>query len=142
MNDANASLALAQGDALALQQMRIGSMAIGSMRAAYGASGVRQDTGSPLDALSASAAQAQLDVENVRYNAVLKSMGLSNSADLDRMRASNAMSNGLYTAAGRAILGGSRAYAMAKEPTGAGTPIPVYGHAQNLSYAPDALPQE
>jgi hypothetical protein len=122
--------------------MRIGSMAMGNMRAAYGASGVRSDTGSPLDALAASAGQAQLDVENVRYNAVLKSRGLSNSADLDRMRAANAMSSGLYTAAGKAILGGSKAYAMFNEPTGAGTPIPVYGHAQNLSYAPGALAGE
>lgn len=126
VNDANAALALQQGEQLALQTARIGSRTLGSMRAGYGASGVRTDTGSPLDALAASAGQAQLDVENVRYNALLKSRGLSNSADLDRARAANASRTGLYSAAGQALLGGGKAYEIYT--SGAGTPIPVYGY--------------
>lgn len=124
----NASIATQQGDADALQQRRVNELRMGSVRAGYGASGVSNE-GSPLDVLSSSAAQAELDVQNIKYGASLKALGYSNTATLDQSRASAAQTNGLYGAAAAALTGGAKAYGSYT--TGTGTPMPMAGNGQS-----------
>jgi hypothetical protein len=122
INDQNAVVAQSQGKADAFQQEQIGYRSLSAIRAATGASGL-QMTGSPLDVLSSSASQAELDVQKVKYNASLKALGYTNNAALDRNRAKNAEISGLFGAASTSLIGGSRAAGM--RAIGAGTPIPV-----------------
>jgi hypothetical protein len=125
MNQQNAQIATQQGEAQALQQRRINELRMGTIRAGYGASGVIGGEGSPLDVLSSSAEQAELDVQNIKYNAGLKAMGYGNSAALDQSRADGASSGGLYTAASKAILGGAKAFDTFSQ--GSGQQFPDYG---------------
>lgn len=125
LNQQNAQIATQQGDAQAIQQRRLDEMRMGTIRAGYGASGVVGGEGSPLDVLSSSAAQAELDTQNVIYNSRLKAMGYTNNAILDQSRAAAASSKGLYGAASAALIGGTKAYGMYT--AGTGTQIPSYG---------------
>lgn len=124
INARNAEIATQQGNADAAQQKRINELRMGSIRAGYGASGVGAE-GSPLDVLASSAAQGELDVQNIKYNASLKSMGYTDNAGADQARASGAMSSGIYNAAGIALSGGTKAYGMYT--SGTGTKIPTFG---------------
>lgn len=124
--DQNAGLALAQGEADVVQQRRLGELRMGRIRSGYGASGIRSDSGSALDVLEDSAAQAKLDEQNIRYGAMLRARGFNISADLDRRRASSASSGGLFSAAGAALLGYARMQQMEKSTPGTGSTIPYY----------------
>lgn len=139
VSERNAGIARQQGAAEAEQTRRMNALRIGSIKAGYAASGVQQE-GSVLDVLESSVSQAKLEEQNVMYNAELRAMGFSDSAALSRSQASSARSSGLYDAAGKAILGGAKAYDMfnnkpdgakaydtSNNKPGAGTPIPFYG---------------
>ncbi|MES2348491.1 MAG: hypothetical protein V4641_13090 [Pseudomonadota bacterium] len=122
----NATVATSQGEADAVQQRRVNELRMGTIRASYGASGLTME-GSPIDVLSSSAAQAELDVQNIKYNAALKAQGYTNNATLDNMRAEgasaaagSASSNGMFGAAAAGLSGGVKAFNMFK---GTGTPI-------------------
>lgn len=88
--DQNAAITTQQGEAAAQMQGRAAARAQGSAIAAYGASGVQTDSGSALDVLADSAAQATLDNLTTKYNYALKSQSYSNQAALDRSSAGNA----------------------------------------------------
>lgn len=117
--DRNATVATQQGEVAAEQQRRVNQMRLGSIQAGYGASGVTME-GSPLDVLAESASQAELEAQNIKYNASLKAMGYGDQAALDRSSAANAETAGMYSAAGSLLTGYGRYKAM-----GTGTPIPV-----------------
>lgn len=123
MAERNATIARQQGEADMLQAQRVNAMRLGSIKAGYGSSGLTLE-GSPLDVLESSAAQAKLDEQNIMYGANLRAQGFSESANLYRSQASQARSGGLFDAAGKAILGGARAYESWR---GTGTPVPMYG---------------
>ena len=127
IDEQNALIAEQQGAAAVVTQRRFSDMARGQIAANYGASGVRTDTGSPLDVLEASAAQAKLDTQMIGYNTALQVRGFKTSAELNRRRARSGESAGLYSAAGQGILGGVKAYGML--PPGAGTKIPNYSYS-------------
>jgi hypothetical protein len=108
--DQNAQVANAQGAAAAEAQERDSKRRIGSMLAAYGASGVQTDTGSPTDVLADSARSASLDNLTIKYNAKLRAMGLEAQAGLDRSTASNATQAGYINATSAVLSGASKAY--------------------------------
>lgn len=119
MNARAAGISLQQGEAAAVQQGQINYRRLSGIKAAVGASGLTMD-GSPLDILESSAAQAELDTQNIRYNARLKSLGFGENADMDRDRAQSARKGGIFQAAATSLVGGARAYGM----RGTGTPVP------------------
>lgn len=114
----NAGIALQQGEADVIQQGKLNYRRLSGIKAAVGASGLTME-GSPLDVLESSAAEAELDTQNIRYNASLKALGFNTSAGMDRSRAANAEREGLYRAAATSILGGAQAYGR----RGTGTPL-------------------
>lgn len=107
----NAAAATAQGEANAEQQRRINQSRISSIQAGFGASGIKEE-GSPLDVLASSAAQAELEVQIMRYNSSLKATGFLNNAALNTSQASSALTSGVFTAAGKGLLGGVQAREM------------------------------
>jgi hypothetical protein len=107
----NAEIARQQGAAAQEQQQRDSIRKIGAMRAGYGASGVEM-SGSPLDVLSDSVAQATLDGLTTKYNYDVRANGYSAQADLNRSQASSASTAG-YLNAGAAIGKGVSSYAAA-----------------------------
>lgn len=118
----NALIAQQQGQAAAEAQNRRMRMALGSQQAAYGASGVSGDIGSPVDVFASSVQQGTLDNLTLKYNAKLRGMGYQSSAALDSAAASNASTSGMLNAAGTALGGASRAYTQSG---GGGDGIPV-----------------
>jgi hypothetical protein len=93
-----------QAAANAETQKRSAAKKIGSMQAAYGASGVSTE-GSALDILEESARNAEMDRQNIIYGGELRAMGSEGTAILEGSRASNAMSSGYLSAAGTLFKG-------------------------------------
>ena len=58
---------------------------MGQARANYGASGVSSDSGSVLAVMSASAANAETDKNNIIYGGQIKSVNFENQASLDKI---------------------------------------------------------
>lgn len=94
----NAEIARQQGIAAVEAQQRQAARAMGSMRAAYGASGVQMDSGSPVDVLVDSARNAELDRLTVQYNYALKAVGYESDAKLDLLGAKSARTSALIKA--------------------------------------------
>lgn len=90
-------------------QRRKSAKTIGSMQAAYGASGVTSE-GSPLEVLEESARNAELDRLSILWSGETRAMGYQATANLEGSRASNAMASGLLSAAGSAAKGFASAY--------------------------------
>lgn len=110
----NASMASAQAAADESKQRRDARIAIGSQRAAYGASGLSIE-GSPLDVLEQSAATAELDALNIRTEGRNKAIAYGNQATLDLSAAKNAKSAGLWKAAGNLVSGATSAFGSASD---------------------------
>ena len=100
----NAISARQQGAAAEEAQRRRAEKQIGSMQAAYSASGVSME-GSPLDIMAESAGLAELDAQNIKYNYKLKELGYQNTADLERSSASNYQTQGMFSAASSLMKG-------------------------------------
>ena len=92
--------AAVESDRLRRHQAQVQGAAI----AQYGASGVDFE-GSPTDVLAFSAAQQQLDLETLNYNANLKAMGYTSNAQLDNMAAKTAVQQGDLMAASSFLTG-------------------------------------
>lgn len=97
-NNAYSALLAAKmnADKQSLQTNRI----IGGAKAAYGASGVTADSGSVFSVLSASAANAELDRQNIIYGGQVKAVNYENQAALDKTSAQNALTSSYLKAAG------------------------------------------
>lgn len=108
LNERNATVATQQANAEAERIRRGASRVHGSMATGFGASGLTLE-GSALDALGDSAAQAQLDIETVKYRGKLQAMGYHSSAELDRMQGDTAQEQGSYRAASEVLTGVGRA---------------------------------
>ncbi len=63
-------------------------------------------TGQPIDLLSDSARQAQLDLDAIRFNAETRAVGFETQADFDRFEARQARTGGIVRA-GTALLTGA-----------------------------------
>lgn len=89
------------------RQKRSAAKKIGSMEAAYAASGVSQE-GSVIDVLEESSRNAELDRLNILHGGKLQALGYQNTAALNKAQGKNAMSAGYMSAAGT-LIGGSGA---------------------------------
>lgn len=105
----NAQAASDQANSQLQQQQRTAYKQLGAQKAAYGASGVTSD-GSPMDVLSDSYTQSELDANTIIYNGKLRAAGYTNQANLDSANASNATTAGYTNAASKALLGGVKTY--------------------------------
>lgn len=119
----NALITQQQGTAAVQALQRDQARKIGSMVAAYGASGVQSDSGSPMDVLADSVRMATLDQATLQYNYQLKALGYSQQAALDGYKASADRTSGVLNAFGA----GLETYGNYKKTAGTGTPIPNFG---------------
>lgn len=110
INEANAELALEQGDYNSFRQGMKVSQHLGAIRAAYGGSGVAAGSGSVLAVLQASAMNGELDRQNIIHGAQVRAINYRNEAVLERAGASNAMTASYLNAL--ASFGGSGARAF------------------------------
>lgn len=107
INRINAEFALEQSADQERQQRVSAAQQIGLMNANYGAAGVTK-SGSVLDVLQSSAANAEKDALNIRHAGQLRSWGFLQGANLDTMAANNARTAGNYGAASAILNGASR----------------------------------
>lgn len=107
--DRNALVARQQSEADAHRQRAVSARRLGSIRAAYGASGVTME-GTPLDLLEDSAAQAELDAITTRYKGEVAAIGYEGEAQLARFRAKQARREGNLSAATTLLGAASRMY--------------------------------
>lgn len=107
INQRNATIATQQATAEAARVARQGELSLGRQRAALGASGLTVED-SALDFLADSAAQAQLDIETVKYRGTLEAMGYHENAALDRMGARTAREQGYLQTASEVLTGVGR----------------------------------
>lgn len=103
LNERNATVALQQAEFEADRVRRASTKMQGAITAGYGAAGVFG--GSALDVLADSAAQAQLDIETVKYKGHLQALGYRSSAELDRFSGEVAEQQGQMRAASEFITG-------------------------------------
>lgn len=120
----NAEIARQQGAFAMEAQEREAKRAMGRSIAAYGASGVQVDSGSPLDVLADSARMAMLDRLMIQYNAEVKARGYENQSQLETTSAEYSRTSALFGAAGA----GFKAAGVYSQnaPSSGGTRIPTY----------------
>jgi hypothetical protein len=106
----NALVAQQQGVAAAEAQQRDAARKIGAGIAAYGASGVQGDSGSPIDVIAESARNATLDNLTVKYNYALKGIGYQNQAALSEAEGEYASTASILNA----VSGGAKDYQTGK----------------------------
>lgn len=106
-NNANDALVAASINANRNQIMA--QKVIGEASAGYGASGVEASSGSVLSVMSASAANAELDRQNILYGGEIRAINARNQAHLDTIGAGNAVTASYFNAlsgfAGGAVRG-------------------------------------
>jgi hypothetical protein len=105
----NANLAVQQGNEEARRSNVIANKVIGQGRAAAGASGI-QMSGSALDVIGASAANAELDALSIQHKAAIKAYGYRSSAALEPFKQNVARENAQMATAGAIIGAGAKAY--------------------------------
>ena len=113
--DAQTANANASNDALT--QFKQSQMQIGAMRAGYGASGVEQSSGSPLDVLQQSARDAELDRQTIIYKGKLRAWDFNEQAQLDKYQGQLAADSSYFGAASALLKGGASAYQMSQNPS-------------------------
>jgi hypothetical protein len=101
----NAEIAKRQGELEAERLDRDGRRQRGAIAAAYGANNIVGGEGSPLDVLENSFTIAALDQQNARYNADIRAYGYQTEAAAQKQAGKNALTKGLFGAAGTAIGG-------------------------------------
>lgn len=89
-----------------------GDVKIGQSQAEYGAAGVSQTSGSPLDVLAASHANLELDRLNVLHGGTVRAINYQNQAQMDQIGANSAVSGSYLTAVAGLVSGGAKAYGM------------------------------
>jgi hypothetical protein len=107
----NATQALAISAQNERRQRIQGKKEIGSMVAAYGASGVTTE-GSPMEVLADSIANAELDALNVRFSGQSKAINLRNEAAYGRYQAREAKRMARISAAASLLGAGGKSYSQ------------------------------
>jgi hypothetical protein len=105
----NAGLAREQAAKQTAQHDREQFMRIGAIRAAQGKSGGAAE-GSVHDILADTAAQGELQRQEITYQGELKARGFENTATLDEMQGKNASKQGVLKAGSELLSGGADAY--------------------------------
>lgn len=107
----NAQEAERQGAYDASRSMYLAHQKIGDIEAGYGASGVTSNSGSVLDVLGASAANAELDRLNILHGADVKKIQYENQASIARAGAASAITGSYWSALGAGTEAGANIYA-------------------------------
>ncbi len=134
----NAILATRQGEMDAEQARKVSLLRIGAAEAAYGASGIRTE-GSAIDVLESAAAESELNIQNIRFNAQMKAAGFLSNADLDRSSARAASTVGTYATVGTGLSGAAKGwsyYDLPKKSSGTGSTVRDYGSSNTPGSAP------
>lgn len=97
INNRNAQIALAQGEADAAIHARDTRKKLAAIQAASAASGFGADP-TALDLLESSAFEAEQDKQMIGYKARIKAMGYTDQANLDTVAAANAKTTGANNA--------------------------------------------
>lgn len=120
----NAGAARDQANADASAQQRMAYQKMGAARAGYAASGITSE-GSPLDVLSVSAANAELDKQNILYKGELRAMGYDDTGALDMSRGNAAQKSGYVKGASSFLIAGGD-YMASKPAATTGNKISIY----------------
>ena len=123
----NANSITQQGQAASEAQQHDTMRKMGAAVAAYGASGVEGDTGSPTDVLADNVRTATLNNLTLQYDYKLKALGFQDKVGLDQANASNSISGSYLSAAGSLLNGGSKAASMGGLKFGGGGDGTPYG---------------
>ncbi len=107
IQDENADQALRTASENANKQQMIASKDIGTIKANYGASGVESTSGSVMDVLGASAANAEIDRLNIIHGGDLRALNYRRQADMDRTAGSRAETAGFIGGGAQAITAGA-----------------------------------
>lgn len=94
----NAAEAVAAAKFNANKQNMMATKLLGSEAAGYGASGVTADSGSVLDVIGASAANAEMDHQNILHGGEIRAVNYENQASLDSLGAKNALTASYFNA--------------------------------------------
>lgn len=105
----NAYEATAAASLNADRQDLIAAKSIGGTKAGYAAAGVDASSGSVMDVLAASAANAELDRQNIIHGGDLRAVNYENQASMDRLGASNAIKASYFNALSSLVGGASSA---------------------------------
>lgn len=123
----NAGIAMQQAGAREDQQRRGAAMELGRQAAAFSQSGVDPTSGSAMRVAADSAAQAELDALNLRYEGQMQAFGYTREAALERQRARYARNAGYFAAASSILGGAAQGYGMRPMGGGGGSGAPAYG---------------
>lgn len=101
--DLEAAEALKIGELNMAEQTMRGRLDMATQRAAYGASGVKVDSGSTREVLADKAAWNEYERQKIEYEANLESWGLSYDAALLRQEAANTRASGATLGSGSGL---------------------------------------
>jgi hypothetical protein len=128
IQERDAGIAVDQARSDAQAQFRQGRMVMGSIRAAYGSSGLTME-GSPEDVLEMSATNIELDRLNILYRGDLKALGYRTNATLDLMAGNTARRQAEYAQGVETLTGVGRAIDVLARRTPTGVFKPGGGSA-------------
>lgn len=123
VNRQNAEIAMRNARSEAAQQDRENYLRLGAIRAAQGRSGGTME-GSALDVLADTAAQGELERQNIMYRGALAARGFTNTAALDEFSGDNARTGGYLRAGSELLSGVAGAYATRERFRRSGGPAP------------------
>lgn len=103
----NANEALVAAKYNADRESLIATKHLGSMQASYAASGVDASSGSVLAVMAASAANAELDRQQILHGGQLRAVNYTNQASLDRLGAGHALQASYFNALSSVVAGGA-----------------------------------
>lgn len=106
----NAALDIESSQANADRQMISANQKIGAATTGYAASGVTGDSGSAMDVLAASHANAELDKQNILHGGIVRATNYNNQAAMDETGAESAMKGSYLNAVSSIVMGGSKAF--------------------------------
>jgi hypothetical protein len=106
----NADAARVAAKADADRQQILANQKIGGIGAEYASSGVDSNSGSVLAVIGASAANSELDRQNILHGGDVRAINYQNQQNLDQTSAGNALKAGYYGAAASAIGVGAKLY--------------------------------
>ena len=108
----NADEALTAASLNANRQSIQAAKLIGAAKAGYGASGVSADSGSVMSVIAASAANAELDRQNILYGGEIRSINSMNQAHMDEIGATSAVNASYLNAATNLLTVGGQMYSQ------------------------------
>ena len=106
----NASLDIATGNVNAGRLEASAGKAIGQTTASFGAAGVTSDSGSVMNVLAASAANMELDRQNILHGAQVRAINYNNQATMDEIGAKSALQGSYMNALSSIAMGGSKVF--------------------------------